>query len=125
MNLRLHTLQRRIQSFVYAVQGVKHVLKGERNALLHCVSTMMVVIAGLVLEISAIEWLAVVLSIASVWTAEIFNTCIEKIMNYLTVRREVPVGIIKDIAAAAVLVTSIGAFVIGLIIFIPKILAHI
>ncbi len=55
-----------------------------------------------------------------VWAAEIFNTAIEKIMDYISIDREPEIKFIKDVAAAAVLVAAITAFITGCIIFIPK-----
>jgi diacylglycerol kinase len=75
-----------------------------------------------VLRISRVEWMALVIAFGLVWMAEIFNTCLEKVMDFLTGELHPQVKIIKDLAAAAVLTTAFVAFVVGLLIFIPRIL---
>jgi diacylglycerol kinase len=70
------------------------------------------------------EWLTVIIVTAMVWAAEIFNTVVEKIMDHITPEQHPGVKVIKDLSAAAVLVTAIAALIAGLIIFIPKIIFY-
>ncbi len=77
---------------------------------------------AIALRIGRGEWMALVIVIAMVWTAELFNTVIEKIMDFLTTERHPQIKAIKDMAAAAVMVTALAAVIVGLIIFIPKLI---
>ena len=112
----------RIKSFGYAFNGLKTIIKYEHNFRIHIVAAILVVIAGLFFEVSNIEWCILTLTIAFVMVTEILNTSIEYICDYLTTDKNYKIGIIKDVAAAAVLLSSIGAVIVGLIIFIPKLL---
>ena len=77
-------------------------------------------IAGAVLNIERLEWMALVIVIGFVWMAELFNTCLEKVMNFLSTEKHPQIKLIKDMAAAAVLISSLMAVVVGCLIFIPK-----
>ena len=97
--------------------------QSEHNTIIHLVLTVIAVVAGFMLSISRIEWIALIIVIAMVWTAELFNTAIEKTMDFITKERLLQIKLIKDVAAAAVLITAIAAVVVGLLIFIPKIIS--
>ena len=110
----------RLKSFVYAWAGIKAVLRTEHNTWIHLGLTILSIVLGFVMLISRVEFLALIVVIAMVWVTELFNTCIEKIMDLVSIEKHPRVKIIKDIAAAAVLVAAIAAIVTGAIIFIPK-----
>ncbi len=112
----------RAKSFVYAFAGLRWFFKHEHNARIHGVAAILVIIISFVLKISRLEFMAVLLAIALVLVAEMINSAIEKMLDHLSPVIHPAVKIIKDLAAAAVLVAAIVAVVIGLIIFIPKIL---
>ncbi|MEO6000060.1 MAG: diacylglycerol kinase family protein [Chitinophagaceae bacterium] len=112
----------RLKSFVYAYEGLKWFFRREHNAWIHGFSTLFVLLISLVLKISKLEFIAVLMAIALVLVAEMINTAIEKIMDHLSPAHDPAVKAIKDIAAAVVLVAAIIAAIIGLLIFIPKIL---
>ncbi len=76
--------------------------------------------AGLLLRIDRGEWLWLVLAIGWVWTAEAFNTAIERLADRVTPERDPQIGIAKDLAAAGVLISAVGAAVIGLLVLAPK-----
>ena len=119
---RQFSFAHRLNSFRYAWSGLKAVLKNEHNTWIHLFLSIASVASGIFFKISKSEWMALVLVIAMVWAAEIFNTCIEKIMDFLSTDNHPQIKIIKDMAAAAVMITSIAAILVGCIIFIPKIL---
>ncbi len=75
------------------------------------------------LHISSLEWLTVILCIAFVITTELLNTTIEKLADIIEPNQNKQIGLVKDMAAGAVLFAAIGAAVIGFIVFIPKIVA--
>lgn len=79
------------------------------------------VVLGFVFHISNYEWIAVLIVMALVWMAELFNTCLEKTMDFLSGEIHPQIKIIKDMAAAAVLITALMAVVVGCLIFLPKI----
>ena len=110
----------RLKSFVYAWAGIKAVLRTEHNTWIHLGFTILSIVLGFVMLISRVEFLALIAVIAMVWVTELFNTCIEKIMDLVSIEKHPRVKIIKDMAAAAVLVAAIAAIVTGAIIFIPK-----
>ena len=110
----------RFKSFTYAWAGIKAVLRTEHNAQIHLVLSIAVVIAGFLLRISLTEAALLVIAMAFVWMAEIFNTAIEKAMDFISTEKHPQIGLVKDLAAAAVLVAAIAAVVIGALVFIPK-----
>ena len=94
-------------------------LQSQHNSRLHVAATMMVCLFGAGLQISRVEWCFVILSMMAVWTAEAFNTAIECVTDLACPEFHSLVGKAKDVAAAAVLTTAIGAAVIGAIVFLP------
>ena len=115
-------MNRRIKSFQYAIQGLILVVRSEINMRIHIFSAILVLIAGYFLQISMTEWALVFLCFAMVFAAEIGNTVVEKYLNAYHPEHSKIVGDLKDMAAAAVLVIAIFAALIGLMIFIPKII---
>ncbi len=115
------SLQHRLKSFSYAWAGIKAVLSTEHNTWIHLFLTALAMALGFALQISNAEFILLLIVIAMVWVAEIFNTCIEKIMDFITTENHPKIRQIKDMAAAAVLISSFAALIVGAIIFIPKI----
>lgn len=112
----------RLKSFTYAGDGLRALFRTEHNAWIHLVLTIAAIIMGFALHISRGEWLALLITFALVWMAEIFNTCIEKIMDFISTEQHPQIKIIKDLAAAAVLLSALVALLVGVFIFIPKLL---
>lgn len=96
--------------------------KEEPNFRIHVVATIMVIAAGLYFKLSTTEWLAIIIVIGLVLLTELLNTAIENIADFISPERHEKIKMIKDIAAAAVLISAIVALVVGLVVFIPKIL---
>ena len=115
----------RFKSFSYAWSGIKSVLKIEHNTWIHLFLTISAIALGIVLKLATAEWATLIIVTAMVWMAELFNTCIEKIMDFLSTESHPQIKLIKDMAAAAVLIASIAALIVGAIIFIPKIFNHV
>ncbi|MBM4038369.1 MAG: diacylglycerol kinase family protein [Planctomycetes bacterium] len=113
----------RIQSFKYAAQGVAHMLRTQHNAWIHAGINLAVVAAGLAFGVSRSEWCWLILAMASVWTAESFNTAIEIIVDIASPEWRPAAGRAKDVAAGAVLLCAAGATAIGLLVFLPHALA--
>jgi len=110
----------RLKSFTYAGQGLQALFRTEHNAWIHFVLTVAALVAAFVLNISRGEWLALIIAFGLVWMAELFNTCIEKTMDFLSEEKHPQIKVIKDMAAAAVLIAALVAFFVGLIIFLPR-----
>lgn len=115
------SLKKRLQSFKYAFNGLCLMLKEEYNFRIHLLAAVIVIFCACFFKISYYEWLIVILLIGWVLCLEIVNTCIEQIMNFISVEKNPSIKKIKDLAAAAVLISAITAFIVGLIIFVPKI----
>ncbi len=111
----------RIKSFGNAISGLWFNVVHEPNFLIQLVIAVLVVSAGIFFSIRRIQWLFVFLSIGGVLAAEAMNTAIEKICDRFFEESDPKVRIIKDSAAAAVLIMSGTAFIIGVIIFLPYI----
>ena len=111
----------RALSFVYAFAGIVRFFKTEQNARIHLLATLGVIALSCTYGITSMEAIMLLLTMGSVWAAEIFNTCIEKVMDFISTERHPQIKFIKDMSAGAVLVTAVAALFTGLIIFIPKI----
>ncbi len=122
MKNKLFSFRQRLASFQYAINGFKWLIANEHNARIHSVLALLVICFAWFLNVSRIEWLFLILIIALVFVTEIFNTCIENICDLISSEQLLSIKIIKDLAAAAVLITAIAAIAIAAFIFIPKIL---
>jgi diacylglycerol kinase (ATP) len=118
---RPFSIQARLKSFVYAFEGVMYFIKHEAQALIHLIAIVAVIGAGYWFNISLTEWIAVIFAIGIVVSAEMLNTAIEKLTDMVSPQINEQAKIVKDLAAGAVLIASLTAFIIGLIIFLPKI----
>jgi diacylglycerol kinase len=116
------SIAKRLKSFVYAFNGFKVLIKEEHNARIHLVATFLTIGLGAWLEISLSEWIAIIFAIGFVFAMEIVNSAIENLADFVTTEKHETIKKVKDLAASAVLISSICALIIGLIIFIPKIL---
>ena len=121
-NRKPFSIADRLKSFTYSWAGLKAMLKTEHNARIHLAFSIAVVAAGFYFKISLPEAMALTIVIGFVWTAEIFNTAIEKAMDFISKEKHPQIGLVKDLASAAVLVAAMAAFLVGCFIFIPKIL---
>lgn len=109
-----------INSFKYAIEGFVSSFKTERNMKIHILAMGIVIALGFYLKLSLIEWCFITFAIVLVIGAELFNTAIETIVDMVSPQKNPKAKLAKDISAAAVLALSIGAAIVGLIIFIPK-----
>lgn len=110
-----------IESFGYAIRGIKHVIRSERNARIHLAIAIIVLTAGLILNVTGTELAAIFFAIIMVFLAEIANTAFEKTLDLIEPNKNESVREIKDVAAGAVLVAAIGAAAIGFVVFRPYI----
>jgi diacylglycerol kinase (ATP) len=111
-----------IKSFQYALQGLLSAVRSEANLRFHIAATVIVIAAGLWLQIGRVEWCIVVLCIGAVSGMELINTSIEQLCNHVTPQEHPSIKKIKDISAGAVLLVSLACTVAGLMIFLPKLI---
>jgi diacylglycerol kinase len=124
-NRKKFSWQERGRSFGYAWQGLKALLSTEHNAYLHLALTLIALVLGFLLHISRLEFMILIIVMAMVWVTEILNTALEKTMDYLSTERHPQIKLVKDLAAAAVLLSAVAAIIVGCLIFIPKIVIHV
>ena len=113
------SIRARGASFSYALRGLRFMMQSQHNAWLHAAATVAVCVAAVGLQISRIEWCLIVLSMMSVWTAEAFNTALECLTDLASPELHPLAGKAKDVAAGAVLITAVGAAMIGAVVFLP------
>jgi diacylglycerol kinase len=111
------------KNFSYAFKGIFVFIKREYSARILLSITCLVVLAGFYFRISAQEWLAVFLCIGLVFAMELMNSAVEMLVDKLWPEYHETAGKIKDLAAGAVLLSSIAAALVGCIIFMPKVLS--
>jgi diacylglycerol kinase (ATP) len=116
---------RRKRNFLYsvrqAIRGCAMLFGTERNAKIHLVAFISVLIAGFYFKIDKTEWMIILLASGAVISAEALNTAIEGTIDIAHPEHGEKAGRIKDIAAGAVLIVTCTAIACGVIIFFPKI----
>lgn len=118
----MNPLVKFLKSFQYAWRGIVYTITTQPNFRRHIVVAFLAVAAGWYYKLSLTEWCLVLLSIGTVWTAELVNTSIEHLTDIVAPDYNELIGKVKDIAAGAVLFAAIAAGIVGLIVFIPHIL---
>jgi diacylglycerol kinase (ATP) len=111
----------RIKSFGPAWKGLFWLFKNEGNAQFHLIATIVVIIAGLYFKVSNSEWTILFFAIGLVITSEALNTAIEKTIDLLHPQKHEKAGLVKDLAAAGVLIASITAVIIAALVFVPRV----
>jgi diacylglycerol kinase len=108
------------KTFSTAFNGIKYFFKTERNGKIQAGVSLITILSGLYLRITAVEWIIIVLCMGLVLALEMINTALEHLCNMIHADYHPSIKIIKDIAAGAVLTFSAVSVVAGLIIFLPK-----
>lgn len=124
LNKKSFSIIARARSFIHAFRGIGVIIKTQHNAWVHLVFAFIAIILGFYFNISTSEWSALVLAMGFVLVAEAFNTAIEIDIDLTSPEFHPYARDTKDVAAGAVLISAITSFVIGLIIFLPKILMN-
>lgn len=112
-----------LKAFYHAWKGIQHFFLHDRNGRIHMGAAAAVIMAGFILHVTAAEWIMLLLCIAAVISLEMINAAIEMLCDMVHKDFHPTIKIIKDVSAAAVLWASIISIVIGIIIFLPKIIA--
>ena len=110
-----------MRRFICAFDGIWYGLKSQQSMRLHLIAVVLVTSGGFVLELNRVEWALIVGMMGLVLAAELFNTSIEALLDMVTEERSEKAGLIKDIAAGAVLVTAVVSAIVGVIVFLPKV----
>lgn len=116
----MNNLKELLLSFKYAITGIIKTIKSERNMKIHILMMFLVIIFGILLKISVLEWIICIILFSIVIAGELFNTAIENAVDIIMPQIHDKAKIAKDASAGAVLILSIASAVIGLIIFAPK-----
>ncbi len=117
------SIRKRLSSFRYAWQGIVALVRDEHNARIHLVAAVVASVMGLALKITTFEWVAIIGCIGVVIATEAMNSAVEAVCDKVSPEKHELIKKAKDCGAAAVLVVSISAALIGAIIFVPKLLA--
>jgi diacylglycerol kinase len=110
----------RCKSILIAVAGIRSFFSKEVHGRLHLILAVIAIAISLICRLNSLEWLFILLSLTLVFISEMFNTCIERIMDYINKDYDPRIKIIKDIAAGAVLVAAIFAIIVAAVILLPK-----
>ena len=114
-----------VNSFKYAFEGILSALKTEQNLKIHFIVVILVIIAGIVFKITKAEWIVCIILFGFVITTELINTAIETTVDIAMPHKNEKAKLAKDISAGAVVISAITSAIVGLIIFVPKILCLI
>ena len=109
----------RALSFKYAWKGIVYTFKTQHNMWIHSVAAIITIMLAWLLQLPASRWLLIMLCIGLVMALEIVNTAIETLVDQLHPQRHPKIGLVKDLAAGAVLVAAVTAFIVGCCIFGP------
>ena len=109
------------ESFVNAFHGLRDCVLHEKNFRIQYVIAILIVIAGIFFKLNATEWILILICFATVLSFEIINSAIEKLCDLVCSDFNLTIKKVKDMAASAVLLSAIISFIIGCIIFLPKI----
>lgn len=109
----------RVRSFGYAFTGLATLVREQHNARIHLLATLVVAAAAMYLQVSRLDWLILLLTVALVWLAESLNTALEYLADASVPEQHPLVGKAKDVAAAGVLLCAAFAVVVAGLVFIP------
>jgi len=116
------SIKKRIKSFKYAFNGFKVLISEEHNSRIHIAISILVIILGFMLSISPSEWVSIFFAIGLVFATESINSAIENLADFVSPQKNDLIKKAKDLSAFAVLFSAIISVIIGLIIFLPKIM---
>ncbi len=110
-------------SFTYPIKGLRYAYRNEQNLAVDVGVALLVTVAGFIFKLNLVEWAILALTIGLVISCELINTAIEAVVDLVTEDYHPLAKVAKDTAAAAVFVFAIVAVIVGLIIFLPKVIA--
>lgn len=116
-------VKKRLASFGYAFQGIATLFREEPNAVIHLLMAVLAIFLGFLLKISMGEWLAIVVCVGLVLSMEALNSAIENLSDFSTKEKHPLIKKAKDLSAAAVFICAMASLIVGIIIFLPKLIA--
>ena len=122
MQTQKFSLKKRAKSFRFAFEGLHYFFNTQHNAIVHALATLAAIALAVIAQLPMTKFLIIIMVIGLVWMAELFNTAIEQLCDMVSPQQNARIKYIKDVAAAAVLVTALVALVTACIIFIPILL---
>ena len=111
------------KSFHFALSGIDYALKSDQNLVIHFIVSFILIIASILLRVTAFEMGILGMAMVMVVIAEMLNTAIEKMVDLITREHRNDAKIAKDVSSGMVLLTVTGAVIIGILIFLPHVLA--
>ena len=118
----MFNLKRFLKSFHYATEGIHYALMHDQNLVVHFIIACAVILLSIVLDVTPFEMGILGVTILVVISTEMINSAIEKMVDLITKEHRAEAKIAKDVSAGMVLLTSIGAIIIGFLIFLPHVL---
>jgi diacylglycerol kinase len=115
-------MKRFLKGFYFAFNGIKYSFKTQLNFKIHAFLAALALILSYVLQIAIREFIWIIAAISLVFIVELINTAIETLVDLVSSELNPKAGLIKDISAAAVLISAIFAFLVGCFIFLPKLI---
>lgn len=122
-NKKKYSIKRFFKSFTYAFMGIIEALRTEQNLLFDFIYAIITIVLGILLKLSIIEFAIVLLAVGLVISLEMVNTAIEYAIDMAMPEIHPLAKISKDVAGGAVLVSAIMALIVGLLIYVPKVIA--
>ena len=122
MNTEKFSLKSRLGSFRFAFRGLWSLLKNEHNSRIHIIAAIFAIITGIILKIDTFEWALLTILIGIVFLAELLNSSLEALADFVKPEHNEQIRKVKDFSAAAVLVSALISIIAGGLIFIPRIL---
>jgi diacylglycerol kinase (ATP) len=117
------SVSERLASFGHAFRGLAFLLRDEHNARIHFAASLGVVVTALALGVSRDDWVSLLIAMALVWLAEALNSALEYLCDVAHPEPHPLIGKAKDVAAAGVLLVALAAVVIGVLVFLPYLMA--
>ena len=122
MNIRKLTVRERFRSFRHAVDGIAYVVSTQPNVVIIAAATVVVIAAGCWFRVSLVEWGLLAVAVFAVWMAETINTAIESLTDLASPDRHPLAKRAKDTAAGAVLLAAVLALILGVVVFLPRLI---
>jgi diacylglycerol kinase len=122
MNPDKFSLKSRLQSFRFALNGLRSLLKYEHNSRIHSIAAIAVIFLGILMKIDLTEWILLIIVIGMVFITELLNSSLETFADSMKPEWNDMIGKAKDYSAAAVLIAAVISLMVGAIIFVPKLL---
>ena len=118
-------IERRVLSFKFAFEGIGYVLRSQPNAWIHALITLAVIVMAIWLNVDLGEWAILIITMVIVWVAEMANTAIEAFVDIISPEYRPEAKTVKDVFAGAVLISAIGAAIVGILVLGPPLLERL